>query len=68
MDAFDTFTVVINHEEQFSIWPHEKDLPLGWKEVGKQGSKEECLAFIEENWVDMRPLSVRLSNTPGASN
>ena len=67
MEAFDTFTVVINHEEQFSIWPQEKDLPLGWKEVGKLGSKEECLAFIEEKWVDMRPLSVRLSNTPGGS-
>ncbi len=54
------YLVVVNHEEQYSIWPQWKqDLPLGWKTVGKKGSKEECLAYIEEVWTDMRPLSLR---------
>lgn len=51
--------VVVNHEEQYSIWPATRDLPLGWREEGKQGSREECLAHIETVWTDMRPLSVR---------
>lgn len=53
------YEVVINHEEQYSIWPAQKDLPLGWNKAGKQGSKAECLAYIEEVWIDMRPLSLR---------
>lgn len=51
--------VVVNHEEQYSIWPADRDLPLGWHKVGKQGTKAECLAYIEEVWTDMRPLSLR---------
>ncbi|GAK61712.1 putative MbtH-like protein [Candidatus Vecturithrix granuli] len=54
-----TYNVVVNHEEQYSIWPVEKDMPLGWKAVGKTGSKAECLAYIKEVWTDMRPLSLR---------
>ena len=55
-----TYIVVINHEEQYSIWPQwKKEIPLGWKAVGKFGSKEECLTFIEKVWTDMRPLSLR---------
>ena len=53
------YAVVVNHEEQYSIWPADRDLPLGWKKVEKQGSKDECLAYIEEVWTDMRPLSLR---------
>ncbi len=53
------YTVVINHEEQYSIWFADRELPMGWKEVGKTGTKQECLAYIEEVWTDMRPLSVR---------
>lgn len=53
------FKVVINHEEQYSIWPAYKEIPAGWNEAGKEGSKEECLKYIEEVWVDMRPLSLR---------
>jgi MbtH protein len=53
------YKVVVNHEEQYSIWPANRDLPLGWREVGKSGTKEECLAYIEEVWTDMRPLSLR---------
>lgn len=51
--------VVINHEEQYSVWFADREPPLGWKEVGKQGTKAECLAYIEEVWTDMRPLSLR---------
>ncbi len=54
-----TSRVVVNHEEQYSIWPVYKDLPLGWRDTGKQGPRAECLAYIEERWTDMRPASLR---------
>lgn len=54
-----TYRVVVNHEEQYSIWPTYLENPLGWKDAGKSGSKEECLAFVKEVWTDMRPLSLR---------
>lgn len=53
------FLVVINYEEQYSIWPDYKPVPAGWRALEKQGSKEECLAYIETVWTDMRPLSLR---------
>lgn len=55
------YRVVVNHEEQYSIWPTFKEIPLGWKEVGVAGSKDQCLAHIEKVWTDIRPLSVRLA-------
>lgn len=58
-DEDTVFNVVINHEEQYSIWPDFKDMPAGWRAVGKTGPKAECLAYIEEVWTDMRPLSLR---------
>jgi MbtH protein len=58
-DPFSSYKVVLNHEEQYSIWPTEKENPLGWRDGGKSGTKEECLAFIKEVWTDMRPLSLR---------
>lgn len=58
-DENTVFDVVVNHEEQYSIWPTYKTLPAGWRAVGKQGNKAECLAYIDEVWVDMRPLSLR---------
>ncbi len=54
-----SYKVVVNHEEQYSIWPADRDNPLGWSDAGKSGTKAECLAFIKEVWTDMRPLSVR---------
>lgn len=54
-----TYRVVVNHEEQYSIWPVDRELPAGWSEAGKSGTKAECLAHIEEVWTDMRPLSLR---------
>jgi uncharacterized protein YbdZ (MbtH family) len=53
------YKVVVNHEEQYSIWPEYKDNPLGWKDAGKAGPKAECLAYVKEVWTDMRPLSLR---------
>ena len=53
------YEVVVNHEEQYSIWPLGRELPLGWSAVGKNGNKDECLAYIKEVWTDMRPLSLR---------
>jgi MbtH protein len=53
------YKVVVNHEEQYSIWPEYRNNPLGWRDAGKVGLKEECLQHIEEVWTDMRPLSLR---------
>ncbi len=53
------FRVVVNHEEQYSLWPSFKDIPSGWKATGITGSKQDCLAYIEKTWTDMRPLSLR---------
>ncbi|MBI3447566.1 MAG: MbtH family protein [Acidobacteria bacterium] len=53
------YRVVVNHEEQYSIWPADRDIPAGWREAGKSGTKAECLAHVKEVWTDMRPLSLR---------
>ena len=55
------YKVVVNHEEQYSIWPADRENALGWKDVGKSGPKAECLAYIKEVWTDplMRPRSLR---------
>jgi len=53
------FCVVVNHEEQYSIWPEFKELPAGWVATGKKGNKRVCLEYIDEVWTDMRPLSLR---------
>jgi MbtH protein len=55
------YKVVVNHEEQYSIWTGDAPLPAGWNEVGFTGSKEDCLAHIKTIWTDMRPLSLRLA-------
>jgi MbtH protein len=62
MDRVDggiTYTVVVNDEEQYAIWPGTRDPPAGWGEAGRRGSRDECLAYVEHVWTDMRPLSVR---------
>jgi MbtH protein len=58
-DDGNTYKVVVNDEEQYSIWFADREPPAGWKAVGKEGPKEDCLAYIEEVWTDMRPLSLR---------
>ena len=58
-DDTTVYKVVVNHEDQYSIWPADRENPLGWTDAGKSGSKSECLAYIKEVWTDMRPLSLR---------
>jgi MbtH protein len=53
------YKVVVNHEEQYSIWPVELELPAGWNHEGTEGDKQSCLEHIERVWTDMRPLSLR---------
>ena len=51
--------VVVNHEEQYSIWPIDRENAPGWRDAGKTGTKAECLDYINQVWTDMRPLSLR---------
>lgn len=67
-DDTTVYKVVMNHEEQYSIWPADRENPLGWRDVGKSGTKAECLAHIEEVWTDMRPLSLRQQMDGAAKN
>lgn len=55
------YKVVVNHEEQYSIWPADRENALGWNDAGKSGTKAECLSYVEEIWTDpsMRSLSLR---------
>jgi len=53
------YIVLKNTEEQYSLWPADRTPPDGWETAGFKGNKAECLAFIETNWTDMRPLSLR---------
>ncbi|HEX8889427.1 MAG TPA: MbtH family protein [Pyrinomonadaceae bacterium] len=57
------YKVVVNQEEQYSIWPADRENPLGWNDAGESGTKAACLAYIREVWTDMRPLSLRLQMT-----
>lgn len=51
--------VLVNDEEQYSLWPDFKAIPAGWRDTGVQGDKQTCLAYVEKVWTDMRPLSLR---------
>ncbi|MEV0728181.1 MbtH family protein [Polymorphospora sp. NPDC050346] len=62
-----TFVVVRNDEEQYSIWPQERDLPPGWVDVGVAGPKTVCLGHIREVWTDLRPKSVRRLAAPAGT-
>ncbi|WP_074903770.1 MbtH family protein [Nitrosomonas communis] len=55
----DLYEVVVNHEQQYSIWPNDREIPLGWHKVGQSGGKQKCLEYIASVWEDMRPLSLR---------
>ena len=55
------YAVVVNHEEQYSLWPLHQPMPAGWVAAGKEGSRAECLQYVDEVWTDMRPLSLRKS-------
>lgn len=56
---FSEYCVVVNIEEQYSVWPTCKEIPLGWKNVGKVGTRRECLDYIKDAWVDMRPKRLK---------
>lgn len=61
------YEVVVNDEEQYSIWPADRDIPAGWRTVAIRGPKSECLAHIKQVWTDMRPLSLRRRTESTAS-
>ena len=54
-----TYTVLVNEEEQYSLWLADLSVPAGWRAVGKVGTKQECLDYVRTVWIDMRPLSLR---------
>jgi MbtH protein len=54
-----SYRVVVNHEDQYSLWPLSRDIPAGWQQAAMSGSREECLAYIRQHWTDMRPRSLR---------
>jgi MbtH protein len=58
------YKILVNDEGQYSIWPEMKSAPIGWKETGPVGSKEEVLGWVKTNWLDMRPASLR--STPAS--
>jgi MbtH protein len=60
--------VLINHEEQYSLWPKGKEIPNGWRATGKEGTAEECSRYVDEVWTDMRPLSLRRKMDGAAEN
>jgi MbtH protein len=66
-DRIGSYTVLVNEEEQHSLWPSHKPIPAGWRSVGIHGPKADCLEYIERNWTDITPLSVRkrLAQTQG---
>ncbi len=53
------FQVVVNDEEQHSLWPLFAEVPAGWRVVFGEASRAECLEYVERNWTDMRPKSLR---------
>ena len=59
MDDNGTYQVLVNDEEQHSLWPVGKELPEGWRRAGKEGSKQDCMDHVDAVWTDMRPRSLR---------
>jgi MbtH protein len=54
-----TYLVLVNHEDQYSLWPKSKSVPLGWRETGFAGDKATCASYVDAVWTDMRPASLR---------
>jgi MbtH protein len=59
MDDDITYRVLVNDEEQYSLWPASKEIPAGWADAGKEGTKQECMDHVDTVWSDMRPRSLR---------
>ncbi|GAA1973271.1 MbtH family protein [Kitasatospora viridis] len=66
-DETRSFQVVLNDEEQYSLWPEDRDLPAGWHAEGTSGTKADCLAHIDAVWTDMRPKSLRAAPLTGGA-
>jgi MbtH protein len=66
-DRIRTYVVLINHEEQYSLWPSHKSIPAGWSSTGISGAKAECTEYVDRVWTDITPLSVRKRLAPGAA-
>ena len=60
MDDDTTYRVLVNDEDQHSLWPAHLDIPAGWRDEGTTGTREECTAHVDEVWTDMRPRSLRV--------
>jgi MbtH protein len=63
-----TYQVLRNDEEQYSLWPLGLEIPAGWTAVGKEGTKTECMSYVDEVWTDMRPRSLREQMAADARN
>ena len=63
----ENYTVVVNDEEQYALWPSHKEIPPGWRDAGKRGPKPECLDYINKVWTDMRPASLRRAMGQGSA-
>jgi MbtH protein len=53
------FTVVVNDEDQYALYPDDRELPPGWRPAGFGGTEDECVTWVDEHWTDMRPRTVR---------
>ncbi|MDT5290491.1 MAG: MbtH protein [Mycobacterium sp.] len=60
-DEAGTFFVLVNGEDQHSLWPAFADVPAGWRVAFGESTRADCLTYVEENWTDMRPRSLRES-------
>jgi len=64
-DTDTLYEVVVNDEDQYSVWPSGRDVPAGWRTIGVSGTRDECLDHIEQVWTDMRPRSLRQAGPGG---
>lgn len=58
-DANGRFVVLVNDEEQHSLWPSFAEIPAGWHTAFGENSREACVAYVEEHWTDLRPKSLQ---------
>ncbi|WP_405783749.1 MbtH family protein [Streptomyces sp. NBC_00859] len=61
------FFVLVNDEEQHSLWPTFADVPAGWRAVFGESSRQECLDYVETHWTDLRPKSLQDAMAADAS-
>ncbi|KPA91711.1 hypothetical protein PF66_01734 [Pseudomonas asplenii] len=64
MDSKSIYVVVINQQEQYSLWSSDRVVPGGWTSIGVTGSQKFCLNWIQKNWIDQRPASLRNNIEP----